>query len=119
MDRLVFRRNFLSFLNMDTAVIELKSTESILASRHQIDLLENSMAIGKPVEEAFSLKIQRRLASTVPPRPIIKISLESAITYLKRFFQDAIDLQEFLDYRNPFDLQVSIPGFFLLKVFFD
>ena len=64
------------------------------------------MPLGKAVDEAFSLKIQRRLASTVPPRPMVKISPEDAIKHLKRFFHDAIDAQQILDYHGPYNLQV-------------
>lgn len=107
MDRLLFRRKFLSFLSVDTAVMEPKTTEYLQSSLDQIDLIHSSITLGKPVEEAFSDKIQRRLASTVPPRPIIKISPDDAISYLRRICQDAMDLQGFLNYTVPFDLEVG------------
>lgn len=107
LDRLLFRRKFLSFLSTDTAVMEPKSTEYLQSTLDHIDLIHSSIALGKPVEEAFSDKIQRRLASTVPPRPIIRINPDDAISYLKRICQDAMDLQGFLKYKSPFDLEVG------------
>lgn len=51
--------------------------------------------------DAFSLKIQRKLASTVPPRPMVTISSDDALAHLKRLCQDAIDMQQMLDYTGP------------------
>ncbi|KAK2821761.1 hypothetical protein FQN49_007701, partial [Arthroderma sp. PD_2] len=104
LDRLTFRRHFLDSLAMDLALVQSRSTKSLCSTLDQITLIQKSLPLGKPVEDAFSEKIQRRLASTVPPRPIIKIESQSAILYLKRFCQDAIDLQEILDSCSAFSL---------------
>ncbi|WEW56359.1 N-alpha-acetyltransferase, non-catalitic subunit [Emydomyces testavorans] len=108
LSRLIFRREFLSTLDLDISVIQTRKTESPRACLDQIDLIEKSMLIGKPIEESFSCKIQRRLASTVPPRPIVKINPTDATMFLKRFCKDAIDVQEILDSQCPYDLQRSV-----------
>lgn len=105
--RLIFRREFLSTLDLDTSVIETRATENAQACLSQIDTIESSMQIGKPVEESFSAKIQRRLATTVPPRPIVKINAADSISFLRRFFKDVVDVQEILDSQGPCDLQVG------------
>jgi hypothetical protein len=56
--------------------------------------------------EAFSLKIQRKLASTVPPRPMVQIPSDDALAHLERLCQDAIDMQQMLDYRGPSNFKV-------------
>jgi hypothetical protein len=81
--------------------------------------ITETVAHGTPVPEAFSLKIQRRLASTVPPRPIVHISPEDALAHLKRLCQDAIDMQQMLDYKGPSNfkvLQSFFSAFFKRKV---
>ncbi|EFR00787.1 hypothetical protein MGYG_03791 [Nannizzia gypsea CBS 118893] len=104
LNRLSFRRHILEYLSLDLVLSQSHSTTSLSSTLGQIDLIQKSLHLGKPVEDAFSGKIQRRLASTVPPRPIIKIEAQEAISYLKRFCQDAIDLQEILDSDSAFTL---------------
>lgn len=66
------------------------------------------MHLGKSVPEAFSWKIQRRLASTVPPRPMVHVSAADATAHMTRFCQDAVDVQQILEYRGPYNLQVCL-----------
>ncbi|KAI1965877.1 N-alpha-acetyltransferase, non-catalitic subunit [Ophidiomyces ophidiicola] len=106
--RLTFRRQFLSTLELDISVIDSRVTDYPRACLDQIDIIEKSMSIGQPVDAAFSHKIQRRLASTVPPRPIVKINQADAISFLKRLFKDAIDVQGILDSGCPYDLMKSV-----------
>jgi hypothetical protein len=87
-------------------VLETKSTENFQASISLVSQIEESMHLGTPVEDAFSLKLQRKLASTVPPRPMVNIDRKDAIAHLRRFCQDAADLQQMLDYRGPHNLRV-------------
>lgn len=108
--RLVFRREFLLALDRDLDVLESRSTVNFVSCLSQLELLTDSVALGKSVPEAFSLKIQRKLASTVPPRPIVHISHEDALAHLKRLCQDAIDMQHMLDYHGPSNFKVNIPN---------
>ncbi|KAL2373348.1 hypothetical protein RJZ57_002191 [Blastomyces gilchristii] len=104
--RLLFRRELLSGLDMDTVPAKQRSTQPFLAALRQLGRIEKSMHLGKPVPEAFSLKIQRRLASTVPPRPMVHVSAADAIAHMTRFCQDAVDVQQILEYRGPYNLQL-------------
>ncbi|KAI0194931.1 Mak10 subunit, NatC N-terminal acetyltransferase-domain-containing protein [Xylaria flabelliformis] len=63
--------------------------------------IENQHALGKPVPEAFSTKLQRRLASTMPPRPMVKLSFEESIMHFKRFFQNGNEVIDVLQYTDP------------------
>jgi hypothetical protein len=62
--------------------------------------------LGKPVEEAFSTKLQRKLASTMPPRPIAKIDFDDAFGHLTRLFSDGSELIDVLQYTDSQCLQV-------------
>lgn len=108
--RLQFRREFLVALDQDLEVLDTRSTDNFVSCLSHLAALTESVSLGKPVPEAFSLKIQRKLASTVPPRPIVNISHEVALAHLKRLCQDAIDMQQMLDYRGPSNFKVCQPA---------
>ncbi|KAL2802492.1 Mak10 subunit, NatC N-terminal acetyltransferase-domain-containing protein [Aspergillus granulosus] len=106
--RLEFRLKFLSGLQQDTNIIQTRSVDHFEACLTLLPSLQESSRVGQPVPEAFSWKIQRKLASTVPPRPMVTISLEDALAHLKQLFQDVIHLSQVLDYRGPYNLRVAI-----------
>lgn len=54
----------------------------------QVEDVMKSHGLGKPVPDAFSAKIQRRLASTAPPRPIADVKFEEACRQLKTLYTD-------------------------------
>jgi hypothetical protein len=116
--RLVFRHEFLSALDQDIEVLETRSTENFESCLAQLGPLRESVPLGKPVPESFSLKIQRKLASTVPPRPMVNLTPEDALSHLQRLCQDAIDMQQMLDYRGPSNFKVCIhaSGFMLILI---
>lgn len=102
----MFRHEFLSALQQDVEVLETRSAENFTSCIAQLRPLAETVALGKPVPDAFSLKIQRKLASTVPPRPMVTISSDDALAHLKRLCQDAIDMQQMLDYTGPSNFKV-------------
>lgn len=105
--RLRFRYDFLAAVEQDIGVMETRSSEHFVACLKLLPTLKESFDVGKPVPEAFSLKIQRKLASTLPPRPMVNVSPEDAMEHLTRLCEDAIDLSEIIDYRGPYNLKVS------------
>lgn len=60
--------------------------------------INKSRHLGTPVPEAFSTKIQRKLASTMPPRPIVQPSFEETYEQLKKLFTDGINVLKVLNY---------------------
>jgi hypothetical protein len=52
--------------------------------------------LGKPVPDSFSTKIQRKLASTVPPRPIVDLAFSSAIEKLQQLCTDCSEATRFV-----------------------
>ncbi|KAH9893729.1 Mak10-domain-containing protein [Xylariomycetidae sp. FL2044] len=75
---------------------------------HQI---EKQHSLGKPVPEAFSTKLQRRLASTIPPRPIVQLRFDECIQQFKRLFQDGIEVSDVLKYAEPQSLLTFVCTF--------
>lgn len=82
----------------------IKSLWSEAAAR--VDPIKASSSLGKPVPAAFSVKIQRRLASTMPPRPIVQLSFDDAIGHFTRLLQNGIDVIDVLDFHDTKCLQV-------------
>ncbi|XDG02792.1 hypothetical protein ABKA04_002407 [Annulohypoxylon sp. FPYF3050] len=66
-----------------------------------IEHIKRQHELGKPVPEAFSTKLQRRLASTMPPRPMVQPSFEESYGHFKRLFQDGVDIMDVLKYTEP------------------
>ncbi|OTB04598.1 hypothetical protein M426DRAFT_22738 [Hypoxylon sp. CI-4A] len=66
-----------------------------------IDHIKKQHSLAKPVPEAFSTKLQRQLASTMPPRPIVQPSFEESYDHFKQFFQDGINIMDILKYSEP------------------
>ncbi|KIW99425.1 uncharacterized protein Z518_11413 [Rhinocladiella mackenziei CBS 650.93] len=88
---------------------ETKNLDESIALLRQI---ESSTAIGKPPgEEPFTLKIQRRLASSVPPRPMIVVEKEKAFTFLRQLVTDATTAFQVLDISSSGDLLVAYQNF--------
>nr|XP_036586040.1 N-alpha-acetyltransferase 35, NatC auxiliary subunit [Colletotrichum truncatum]KAF6796231.1 N-alpha-acetyltransferase 35, NatC auxiliary subunit [Colletotrichum truncatum] len=73
--------------------------------------IKSSHALGKPVSEAFSAKIQRKLASTMPPRPIVQTSFEDALANLTRMIGDGVEVVGVLNYTDSICLQTYVSTF--------
>lgn len=71
--------------------------------------LKSSEHLGKGVLASFSEKLQRKLASTVPPRPIVDLEWEAAFDHLERLCQDGSVAAEVLEYYDSHSLMVSGP----------
>lgn len=77
-----------------------------------IEQIETTTTIGRPVaSEAFTLKIQRRLASSVPPRPMVVIERDKAFPYLRQLIVDTITAFQVLDVSFSGDLLVAYQQF--------
>jgi hypothetical protein len=105
--RLESRRQILLLFRIAGDPIRLPECDSstCLALLDQIKVSAN---LGSPVPEAFSLKIQRTLASSVPPRPMIRIESRVAFAFMKQLFVDLSHVHELLTLDHPARL---LPGY--------
>jgi hypothetical protein len=69
--------------------------------------LRSERELAKPVPESFSVKLQRKLASTVPPRPVVTIAFDDAYQQLERLCKDGLVVTEVLDFHDTNSLMVS------------
>jgi N-alpha-acetyltransferase 35, NatC auxiliary subunit len=63
-------------------------------------------ARGKPVPDSFSAKLQRKLASTAPPRPIVQLSFEDSWGHMTQLFNNALEAVDVLNYTDSLCLTV-------------
>lgn len=70
--------------------------------------LTRNQSFGKAVPSSFSPKVQRKLASTVPPRPIVIITFTEALEQLINLCKDGRKLAGVLDYNDSQSLMVCI-----------
>ncbi|CEJ61189.1 Putative Amino-acid N-acetyltransferase subunit Mak10 [Penicillium brasilianum] len=106
--RLQLRWEFLAAVDQDLELLDTGSTDSFESCLNLLKPVTETFPLGKAVPEAFSLKLQRKLASTVPPRPIVHIKQEDALAHMKRLCQDAIDMQQILKYRGPSNFKTAV-----------
>lgn len=114
--RLEFRYAFLRAIELS----ELRSNPESLKTpwiqmKAILDQIQKSHNKGTPVEESFSAKLQRRLASTMPPRPIVQLDFDEAHKHFLRLAVDGIEVADVLKYTDSQSLLVcSLPRCFPL-----
>jgi N-alpha-acetyltransferase 35, NatC auxiliary subunit len=106
LDRLTFRINFLVLLlDASSGTIEFDSVAILHA---QIDRIKKSKSHTEPLHKAFSIKIQHRLASSVPPRPMVACPTEEALKFMDRFIRDIPATLELMSVTAATDLHTAL-----------
>jgi hypothetical protein len=92
--RLGFRKDFLRALDLELPSNLIPySWPPVLEGIHT---LKNTHQLGQVVPGAFSTKMQRRLASTVPPRPIVELDFKDALDKLLQISSDCEEATRFV-----------------------
>ena len=78
--RLEFRHLLLYAVN-PRCILEPSNTVTLMKLQKVIELLDYSRQLADYVPAAFSQKLQRRLASTTPPRQLILITISQALNF--------------------------------------
>lgn len=85
--RLIFRNGVLEMLMQHFT--GTNPPESLFPSTHDsLTAQQDTHHLGSRVPEAFSTKLQRRLASTVPPRPMVTVSMDQAWLFWHNMLED-------------------------------
>ncbi|KAL8691283.1 MAG: hypothetical protein Q9218_003462 [Villophora microphyllina] len=98
--RLNLRRQLLDTAASDLDLGQDVQTQNWKLCSELLPKLRESHKIARPIKEAFSIKIQRRLASSVPPRPMVEIDFEDAHTFLQHLCRDAADVYNVTEYHG-------------------
>ena len=104
--RLELRRQILSAVQIDD-ILDPQKASFWGRCVDILPTLKSTTQLGTSVDQSFSIKTQRRLASTVPPRPLVKISFDNALVYLTELCQYGKDIYGVLDYHSGPNLLVS------------
>ncbi|KAL8918943.1 MAG: hypothetical protein Q9208_007053 [Pyrenodesmia sp. 3 TL-2023] len=96
--RLMLRKRLLSALEFDLGPHQHAQTRHWRHCSELLPELRQSHRLSRPVENAFSIKIQRTLASSVPPRPMVQNTFEETHTFLSNLCRDAADVYRVLNY---------------------
>lgn len=89
--RLSFRNEVLGVL-ISHSNGETTSVEHSKLMHSSLDLQHKTQTLGKIVPDAFSTKLQRRLASTVPPRPMVTVSMDQVWSFWHHMISDCRDV---------------------------
>lgn len=103
--RLKFRRAYLDAVS--TASERSNDTTFWQEMLDCLPRLEATVSLGLPVAASFSTKLQRKLASTVPPRPMVEIDQKKAYKHLERLCYDGKRLMDILNFFDSESLMVS------------
>ncbi|KAI9730933.1 MAG: hypothetical protein M1818_008007 [Claussenomyces sp. TS43310] len=96
--RLTFRTAFLKTVSLasERTSIELKTSWDNLLML--LPGLKTAGDLAVAVPASFSVKLQRMLASTVPPRPIVTVAFDAAYAHLEKMCYDGQALTRVLKY---------------------
>ena len=96
--RLEFRKAFLLAVKPN-AILHGPDKATIWESCLQLlPTMPSTKHLGVAVNSSFSAKIQRRLASSVPPRPIVEIGFDDSYVYLNQLCQNGKEVHRVLDH---------------------
>lgn len=104
--RISHRKALLRDLSRETEEWHTGATPEWDTSLELLTKVEKTHKLGKPVSEAFSTSVQRKLASQVPPRPIVELSFEDATSSLKKLCVEGKDMLKILKYQGSTNLVV-------------
>ena len=105
LNRLRFRKTLLSAVQPD-GFLDHQRARLWEKCLELLPMLSQTNKLGVSLDDSFGIKIQRKLASSVPPRPIVKISFDEALTRLNGLCQNGRDAYRILDSQTGTSLMV-------------
>lgn len=101
--RLKFRKAFLTAVESSSGRDHTDFWDQCLNS---LPAVAKTKHLGTAVSDSFSSKIQRRLASSIPPRPIVEISFDDSFLYLNQICHNGKEVYRMLKHPNGSNLIV-------------
>ena len=114
--RLVLRDRLLSAVESDLSGDQADRIRRWEQCLELLPKLRDTWSFGVPVKEACSTKIQRRLASSMPPRPLVEISFEDAYTHLTHLCRNGTEVYRVLEYHGSTTLLVGCADILLKRI---
>ena len=104
-NRLRFRQMLLSAVQLD-GLLDRQRAMLWEECLELLPMLSQTNKLGLPSEDSFGIKIQRKLASSVPPRPIIRSSFDEALARVNDICRNSRDAYRVLDTQTSTRLMV-------------
>ena len=105
--RLRWRRIFLEAVAAKLTIEEDCRVPNWTTCLEQLPEISQTAKLGRRVPEAWSVKIQRRLASSVPPRPIVSVDVSKALEFFEHLCADGIEAEKVLQCPKPSNIMVA------------
>lgn len=105
-DRLDFRIDVLELLRH--ASLGTPASGAVDRLLPLIANMRSTRSLERPLEGAFSIKIQRRVASSVPPRPMVASPSDEAFAFIEHFVKQTTAALEMLNVTNATDLHTAL-----------
>jgi N-alpha-acetyltransferase 35, NatC auxiliary subunit len=103
--RLEFRLKFLEIVS--GTISSTKARRSALENCiNMLPTITATMNLGKELPQAFSTRIQRKLSTQVPPRPMVTIDPKEAETSLKTLLFNLLEIECIYEYNSPHEIMV-------------
>jgi len=98
----------LGFLEIVSGTISsIKARRSALEKCvNLLPTISATMSLGKELSQAFSTRIQRKLSTQVPPRPMVTIDPKEAATSLKTLLSNLLEIEDIYEYNSPHEIMV-------------
>lgn len=105
--RLLFRKSLLLVFSSKTKEWSSDASERWDTTLCFVKKVGETHKIAIPVPSAFSISVQRKLVSQVPPRDMVDYSFEDAVSNFKKLCIEGKDILKILDFDGPTNLLVS------------
>ena len=106
-NRLLLARAMLADFSKDWDSYHSGAKPGWTGTLRYLDEVEKSHKLGKDAREAWSVSVLRKLASPVPPRPLIDLPFGDAVAALRQLCTDTQDIFKILDYAGAQNLMVG------------
>jgi len=103
--RLKFRLKFLEIVS-NTTSSKMARRSALEKCLNLLPTISTTMGLGKELPEAFSTRIQSKLSTQVPPRPMVSIDPKEAATSLKTLLNNLVEIEGIYDYNSPHQIMV-------------
>ncbi|PWW74816.1 Mak10-domain-containing protein [Tuber magnatum] len=102
--RLLLRKSLVLVFSSESKEWSPEATDLWDTSLEHVKRVEETSGVGRAVPAAFSISVQRKLASQVPPRAMVNYPFKDAISDLKKFCVEGKDILKILNFEGSTNL---------------
>lgn len=103
--RLIFRKTFLVLVS-GTLTSTQDRCQALEQCLHLLPSVTTTIDLGKALPQAFSTRIQRKVSTQVPPRPMVTIDPKEAVSSWKSLLETLVQFEDLYNYTTPYEIWV-------------